>query len=52
MKDYRVQITAIVCIAFLVGFGVYMGHDAALIGLATSAMGGIAGYTIKKVLKK
>lgn len=44
------SITAIICITLIIMFAVWQGHDGALVGIATSAIAGIAGYNIHKAV--
>jgi len=46
--DWRVAITAIVCIAGIEVFALHQGFDGALIALVLAAIAGIAGFKLKK----
>jgi len=45
-------IVAIVAIALLVGFALYLGHDGALLALGLVAISGLGGFELRDFIKK
>lgn len=52
MKLIIVPLTAILCIAGLLGYAFYLNIDGALFGLGAAIIGGLAGYEGKAVRDK
>lgn len=52
MKLIIVPLTAILCVAGLLAYALYLGIDGALFGIGATIIGGLAGYESKALRDK